>query len=107
VAVVEPKTRSQELIEGVAQAKPYDGKHCFTIYEFVGAHQRSLDPEWDGEPMVPELLFGKLPEPGSSAMKRPSAASKPEAAFSGASPSSVFLLGLPAKVGFALFPGSG
>ncbi|MFM8474943.1 MAG: EcoAI/FtnUII family type I restriction enzme subunit R, partial [Planctomycetaceae bacterium] len=34
----------------------YDGKDYFTIYDFVGAHQHFLDPEWDGEPMAPEPL---------------------------------------------------
>jgi len=32
----------------------YDGKDYFTIYDFVGAHQHFLDPEWDGEPIAPE-----------------------------------------------------
>ncbi len=29
----------------------YDGKYYFTIYDFVGAYQNFLDPEWDGEPI--------------------------------------------------------
>jgi type I restriction enzyme R subunit len=32
----------------------YDGKDCFTIYDFVKAHHHFSDPEWDGEPMEPE-----------------------------------------------------
>ena len=32
----------------------YDGKDFFTIYDFVGAYQNFLDPEWDGEPEPPE-----------------------------------------------------
>ncbi len=28
----------------------YDGKDYFTIYDFVRAHQRFQDPEWDGPP---------------------------------------------------------
>ena len=32
----------------------YDGKDFFTIYDFVGAYQNFLDPEWDGEPELPE-----------------------------------------------------
>jgi len=32
----------------------YDGKDCFTIYDFVKAHHHFNDPEWDGEPMEPE-----------------------------------------------------
>ena len=32
----------------------YDGKDYFTIYDFVKAHHHFSDPEWDGEPVVPE-----------------------------------------------------
>lgn len=32
----------------------FDGKHYFTIYDFVKAHHHFLDPEWDGEPLEPE-----------------------------------------------------
>lgn len=32
----------------------YDGKDYFTIYDFVGAYQNFLDPEWDGEPIEAE-----------------------------------------------------
>jgi len=33
----------------------FDGKDYFTLYDFVGAHKHFLDPEWDGEPLEPEL----------------------------------------------------
>jgi type I restriction enzyme, R subunit len=33
----------------------YDGKDYFTIYDFVKACQHFGDPEWDGEPIEPEL----------------------------------------------------
>ncbi|MFA7273421.1 MAG: DEAD/DEAH box helicase family protein [Crocinitomicaceae bacterium] len=33
--------------------RTFDGKDYFTIYDFVDAHQRFLDPEWDGEPEEP------------------------------------------------------
>ncbi|MDD2770198.1 MAG: DEAD/DEAH box helicase family protein, partial [Methylococcus sp.] len=33
----------------------YDGKDYFTIYDFVRAHHHFSDPEWDGEPVEPEL----------------------------------------------------
>ncbi|MFT7003860.1 MAG: type I restriction enzyme R subunit [Sulfurimonas sp.] len=33
----------------------FDGKEFFTIYDFVDAYQRFSDPEWDGEPLDPEL----------------------------------------------------
>lgn len=32
----------------------FDGKEFFTIYDYVDAYQRFLDPEWDGEPPVEE-----------------------------------------------------
>lgn len=33
----------------------FDGKDYFTIYDFVKAHQHFADPEWDGEPIEPEV----------------------------------------------------
>lgn len=33
----------------------YDGKDYFTIYDFVKAYHHFSDPEWDGEPIEPEL----------------------------------------------------
>ena len=33
----------------------YDGKEFFTIFDFVKAHYNFADPEWDGEPLPPEL----------------------------------------------------
>ena len=33
----------------------YDGKDYFTIYDFVKAHHHFSDPEWDGEPIDPEV----------------------------------------------------
>lgn len=33
----------------------YDGKDYFTIYDFVKAHYNFADPDWDGEPMEPEV----------------------------------------------------
>ena len=33
----------------------YDGKDYFTIYDFVKAHHLFSDPEWDGEPINPEI----------------------------------------------------
>jgi len=33
----------------------YDGKDYFTIYDFVKAHHHFCDPEWDGEPLEPEV----------------------------------------------------
>ena len=33
----------------------FDGKDYFTIYDFVKAHHHFSDPEWDGEPIEPEV----------------------------------------------------
>lgn len=33
----------------------FDGKDYFTIYDFVDAYHHFADPEWDGEPMEPEV----------------------------------------------------
>jgi type I restriction enzyme R subunit len=33
----------------------FDGKDYFTIYDFVKAYEHFNDPEWDGEPMEPEV----------------------------------------------------
>ncbi|MDD5198497.1 MAG: DEAD/DEAH box helicase family protein, partial [Terrimicrobiaceae bacterium] len=33
----------------------YEGKAYFTIYDFVKAHAHFRDPEWDGEPIDPEV----------------------------------------------------
>ena len=32
----------------------FDGKHFFTIYDFVKAYHHFSDPGWDGEPLEPE-----------------------------------------------------
>jgi type I restriction enzyme R subunit len=37
----------------------YDGKDYFTIHDFVKAHHLFSDPEWDGEPVEPDV-----PSPG-------------------------------------------
>jgi type I restriction enzyme R subunit len=39
----------------------FDGKDCFTIYDFVKAYEHFNDPEWDGEPAEPEP---PTPKPG-------------------------------------------
>lgn len=33
----------------------FDGKEFFTIYDFVDAYLNFNDPEWDGEPLEPEI----------------------------------------------------
>jgi len=37
----------------------FDGKHFFTIYDFVDAYKNFNDPEWDGEPLEPVLTEKK------------------------------------------------
>lgn len=41
----------------------FEGKEYFTIYDFVDAYQRFLDPEWDGEPQPEEpcSVCGEIP----------------------------------------------
>ena len=41
----------------------YDGKDYFTIYDFVRAHHHFNDPDWDGEPVEPEVCdrWGHFP----------------------------------------------
>ncbi len=40
----------------------YEGKDYFTIYDFVKAHLHFNDPEWDGDPAVPEPKEPKAPK---------------------------------------------
>ena len=42
----------------------YDGKDYFTIYDFVEAHHRFNEPEWDGEPVEPEPKEPRQRTPG-------------------------------------------
>ncbi|CAN5456563.1 DEAD/DEAH box helicase family protein [soil metagenome] len=39
----------------------YDGKDHFTIYDFVKAHHHFNDPEWDGEPLEPDVPMPRRP----------------------------------------------
>ena len=41
--------------------RTYDGKDFFTIWDFVRAHENFNDPEWDGEPLVPEAPTPRAP----------------------------------------------
>ena len=36
----------------------YEGKHYFTVIDFVNAYHMFNDPEWDGNPMEPEISDG-------------------------------------------------
>lgn len=39
----------------------FDGKEFFTIYDFVDGYHHFADPEWDGEPLEPEVTAGPKP----------------------------------------------
>ena len=41
----------------------YDGKDYFTIYDFVKAHHHFGDPEWDGEPLEPDICDKRNAQP--------------------------------------------
>jgi type I restriction enzyme R subunit len=49
----------------------YEGKDYFTIYDFVRAHQLFSDPEWDGEPVEPEVRKPRLPGDPPTAKEPP------------------------------------
>ncbi len=40
----------------------FEGKDFFTIYDFVDAYKRFSDPEWDGEPVEPEVKSKPYPD---------------------------------------------
>ena len=42
----------------------YDGKDYFTIHDFVKAYKHFADPEWDGEPLEPEVPVPRPPRDG-------------------------------------------
>jgi len=48
----------------------FDGKDYFTIYDFVKAHHHFSDPEWDGEPIEPDLC-GKCQHTPCVCIKEP------------------------------------
>ena len=61
--------------------RTFDGKDFFTIYDFVRAYEHFNDPEWDGEPLLPEgpgeprlpgEPSGPTPEPPSDPEEPPS-----------------------------------
>ena len=41
----------------------FDGKHYFTIIDFVNAYHLFNDPEWDGEPIEPDPVEPRPPKP--------------------------------------------
>ncbi len=41
----------------------FEDKYYFTIVDFVGASNNFSDPDWDGEPLPPEIIDGDKPLP--------------------------------------------
>jgi type I restriction enzyme, R subunit len=74
----------------------FDGKDYFTIYDFVKAHHHFNDPEWDGEPIEPEVCEKcgcypcacekQPPQPCPVCGKRPCACVKPPCPICGKQP---------------------
>jgi type I restriction enzyme R subunit len=60
----------------------YDGKDFFTIYDFVKAYHHFHDPEWDGEPIEPDLKEPKssssTPDPSLPPKPRPEPTPRPQ-----------------------------
>ncbi len=56
----------------------YDGKEFFTIYDYVNAYHHFADPEWDGEPMEPEIVIS---EPKGEKPEKPAIIEEPEPVF--------------------------
>jgi type I restriction enzyme R subunit len=51
IVLLRPCTNMIEFKQIVGRGtRLYDGKDYFTIYDFVGAYDNFLDPEWDGPP---------------------------------------------------------
>ena len=49
----------------------FDGKDYFTVYDFVKAHEHFLDPEWDGEPIPPDVPGIPTPPDGEGGKPQP------------------------------------
>ncbi|MCD6433699.1 MAG: DEAD/DEAH box helicase family protein [Sulfurimonas sp.] len=56
----------------------FEGKEFFTIYDFVDAYERFLDPEWDGEPIEAEPTTPKEPKTPSEPKEPKTGTSKPQ-----------------------------
>lgn len=55
----------------------FEGKEFFTIYDFVDAHHHFADPEWDGEPIAPDLPISE-PRPPQPPIPEPQPPESPE-----------------------------
>ncbi len=56
----------------------FEGKDYFTLYDYVGAYHHFLDPEWDGEPLEPELYSPSEPKEPSEVKEEPGDPEEPE-----------------------------
>lgn len=55
IVLMRPVTSMIEFKQIVGRGtRLFDGKHFFTIYDFVDAYHHFADPEWDGDPQEPE-----------------------------------------------------
>lgn len=60
IILMRPVTSMIEFKQIVGRGtRLFDGKDCFTIYDFVEAYKHFQDPEWDGEPLDPEPVKPK------------------------------------------------
>jgi type I restriction enzyme R subunit len=56
IVLMRPVTNMIEFKQIIGRGtRLYDGKDYFTIYDFVKAHHNFCGPEWDGEPVDPEI----------------------------------------------------
>jgi len=57
----------------------FDSKDYFTLFDFTRAHNHFQDPEWDGEPLEPELPIGTgTPKVCAICGERPCTCEKPD-----------------------------
>lgn len=67
IALLRPVNAMIEFKQIVGRGtRLYDGKDYFTILDFVKAHHHFNDPEWDGEPIAPEINApdqSRIPKP--------------------------------------------
>ena len=64
VALMRPVNTMIEFKQIIGRGtRMFDGKHYFTIIDFVNAYHLFNDPEWDGEPVEPEPKDPRIPRP--------------------------------------------
>ncbi len=65
IVLMRPVTSMIEFKQIIGRGtRLFEGKHYFTIYDFVEAYRHFEDAEWDGEPLAPEAIepSGARPE---------------------------------------------